>query len=102
MCSARTGAIAPASMTSRRFLPVANSITMYGVPSSTPKSITETQCGWPSRLIARASSSKRRRNSLSVANGACRNFTATARPKGTRSPRYTTPMPPAARRDRIL
>jgi hypothetical protein len=66
-----------------------------------PKSITETQPGWESRLIALASFSKRDRNACCDATHGCKNFTATGRPSSTRSPLYTTPIAPAATRARI-
>ena len=66
--------------------PVTKSMTRKGDPS-TPKSITETQCGWLSRLIAFASFSKRLKNAFWAAIQGWRNFTATGRPSWTRSPR---------------
>ena len=64
----------------------ADGMTKYGT-STTPKSMTETQCGCDRRLIARASISKRFRNCSEAATSLWRNLIATIRCSPTRSPR---------------
>ena len=76
----------PPAMTSRNVRPVTKSITRKSAPSM-PKSVTETQCGWARRLIARASVSNRLRNAFCAAIQGCRNLIATGRSSCTRSPR---------------
>jgi hypothetical protein len=83
-------------------VPVTYSIAMYGAPCHTPKSTTLTQFGCESFDMTRVSRSNRVWNSESFANDACRNFSATSLPTGTRSALYTAPIDPDAMESRIL
>src|SRR6266567_5824017 len=57
--------------------------------------------GWLSAPTTRASCSKRRSRSVSWANDGGKVFTATSRRKRASRARYTSPIPPAPKRDKI-
>ncbi|MCP9944909.1 hypothetical protein LUX12_09185 [Streptomyces somaliensis] len=81
--------------------PSTNSITMYGTPSSSTTSWTQTMCGWWTRATARASRSvvsTAASPPLGTPASTWSSFTATGRPSSSSWARHTVPIPPRPNR----
>ena len=93
----------PPASSERSVSPSSSSWTTYGAPSAgfVPRSWTAVMLGWLSRPAARASCSKRFRRSASLEKAGGRTLIATSRPRRGSLARYTSPIPPAPRGERI-